>query len=100
MNKLVLTSSDPNVITSVQLFAQSQGLELEINQGSVLTLPTPKPIQTLASLEAVAIQEAIASCKGNLSEAASSLKIGRATLYRKVKEYSINTKEFRKSSAA
>ena len=99
MNKLVLTSNDPNVVTSVQLFAQSQGLELEVSGGNVLTLPTPKPLATLASLEATAIQEAISACKGNLSEAAKSLQIGRATLYRKVKEYNLSTKEFRKTAA-
>ena len=45
---------------------------------------------TIKDVEKVAIQEAIYVFKGNLTKTATSLGIGRATLYRKVKLYNID----------
>jgi transcriptional regulator of acetoin/glycerol metabolism len=47
-------------------------------------------VATINQLEATAIENAIATFKGNLTEAAKALGIGRATLYRKVKQYNID----------
>ena len=47
-------------------------------------------------IEAKAIENAIVQYKGNLTEAAKALGIGRATLYRKVKQYRIDPSMARK----
>lgn len=47
-------------------------------------------VQKMEDLEARAIEDAIGQYKGNLTEAAKALGIGRATLYRKVKQYQID----------
>lgn len=52
-------------------------------------------VVSMQQLEKAAIIQAIESCKGNLSLAAKSLGLGRATLYRKLKTYSIETKEMK-----
>ena len=47
-------------------------------------------IVPLDELEEKVIREAIKKCDGNLQLSAKLLKIGRATLYRKIKKYEIN----------
>ena len=72
----------------------------------VLAFPTPQSadvrrgVATINQLESVAIENAIAAFKGNLTEAAKALGIGRATLYRKVKQYNIDPSMARKKKAA
>lgn len=53
-------------------------------------------IQKMDDMEAKAIENAILQYKGNLTEAAKALGIGRATLYRKVKQYQIDPNVARK----
>ena len=67
-------------------------------QSNVIPFPGPKAnnelkgkVQTINELESIAIENAIYEYNGNLTEAAKALGIGRATLYRKVKQY-INNK--------
>lgn len=57
-------------------------------------------VATINQLESVAIENAIGAFKGNLTEAAKALGIGRATLYRKVKQYNIDPSAARKKKAA
>lgn len=57
-------------------------------------------VATMNELESVAIQNAIHSFNGNLTEAAKALGIGRATLYRKVKQYNIDPASARRKKAA
>lgn len=57
-------------------------------------------VATINQLESVAIENAIQAFKGNLTEAAKALGIGRATLYRKVKQYNIDPSAARKKKAA
>lgn len=59
-----------------------------------------KRVSTMNELESLAIQNAIYEYKGNLTEAARALGIGRATLYRKVKQYRINPSAARRKTAA
>lgn len=59
-----------------------------------------KRVQTINELESEAIENAIHSFNGNLTEAAKALGIGRATLYRKVKQYNIDPNFARKKRAA
>jgi len=75
------------------------------NQGATV-LPFPgasnmavhdaKSVSTMNDLESMAIKNAIFEFKGNLTEAARALGIGRATLYRKVKQYNIDPSLARK----
>ncbi len=68
--------------------------------GNVIQFPTPTAsssnVQKMEELEAHAIENAIVQYKGNLTEAAKALGIGRATLYRKVKQYHIDPSAARK----
>lgn len=57
-------------------------------------------VQKMEDVEAHAIEDAIFQFKGNLTEAAKALGIGRATLYRKVKQYQIDPSAARKKKAA
>lgn len=75
--------------------------------GNVLPFPGPSAghsvdnkIQKMDEVEAHAIENAIVQYKGNLTEAAKALGIGRATLYRKVKQYHIDPSQARKKRAA
>lgn len=73
--------------------------------GNVVPFPTPtfgaEPrVQKMEELEAKAIEDAISQYKGNLTEAAKALGIGRATLYRKVKQYQIDPSAARKRKQA
>lgn len=61
--------------------------------GKVIQFPNvmgDKKVATMNELESEAIKNAIAEYRGNLTEAAKALGIGRATLYRKVKQYNID----------
>lgn len=57
-------------------------------------------VPTMEELESRAIENAILQYRGNLTEAAKALGIGRATLYRKVKQYQIDPSIARKRRAA
>lgn len=57
-------------------------------------------VATMNELESKAIENAILQFRGNLTEAAKALGIGRATLYRKVKQYQIDPSIARKKRAA
>ncbi|MCB0342714.1 MAG: hypothetical protein KDD59_10740 [Bdellovibrionales bacterium] len=59
-----------------------------------------KRVHTMNELESIAIENAIKEYNGNLTEAAKALSIGRATLYRKVKQYGIDTSRGRRKKAA
>jgi transcriptional regulator of acetoin/glycerol metabolism len=60
-------------------------------QENALESQETKPVlKTLAQLEAEAIKETIDYFNGNLSKASKSLGIGRATIYRKIKQYGLN----------
>lgn len=98
MTQLILKCDDQDTITKVQLFAQSLGLSLEVSSSNVVSFPTNKKsdLKSISELESKAICDAVLACKGNLSEVAKHLKIGRATLYRKIKEYNIDPKELKK----
>lgn len=103
------TLSDPNARTRVmgEVPALSVGLS-PINEGAkILQFPQPalvseedKKVRTINELESIAIENAIHEFGGNLTEAAKALGIGRATLYRKVKQYNIDPSSARKKRAA
>ena len=77
-----------------------------LNEGAkILQFPQPSmgedtKVRTINELESIAIENAIHEFGGNLTEAAKALGIGRATLYRKVKQYNIDPSSARKKRAA
>ncbi|OGQ48801.1 MAG: hypothetical protein A3I09_04315 [Deltaproteobacteria bacterium RIFCSPLOWO2_02_FULL_47_10] len=60
---------------------QARAISLHIGEGHKI-LP-------LAQVERYAIEAAFVKCGGNVGEASKQLKIGQATLYRKLKEYGV-----------
>jgi hypothetical protein len=73
---------------------------LQFPVGGQAGTQTGERVATMNELESVAIQNAIQSFNGNLTEAAKALGIGRATLYRKVKQYNIDPSAARRKRAA
>ncbi len=67
---------------------------------NVYAFPADNKVQKMEEIEASAIETAIMQYKGNLTEAAKALGIGRATLYRKVKQYQIDPSQARRKRAA
>jgi len=129
-SKVLVVSDDQEVIQKARNFAYSMGVNLEIysvyqwqekerknafdssvqvlspgENKNVIPFPGAQSqdsakVQTINELESVAIENAIHQYKGNLTEAAKALGIGRATLYRKVKQYNIDTSIARRKRAA
>ena len=124
-SKIIIVSDDPVVVHRGQEFAQTLGVQCEvqapgysqgmpslssgvspINGSNVLQFPgvqssgQSSQVATINDLEAQAIEKAIQSFRGNLTEAAKALGIGRATLYRKVKLYNIDPSQARRRRAA
>ncbi len=86
-------------------FGQGTTSETSYAGSNVVPFPTPTfggepKVQKMEELEAKAIEDAISQYKGNLTEAAKALGIGRATLYRKVKQYQIDPSAARKRKQA
>ena len=65
---------------------------------NVVSFPfqSAEKVQKMEDMEAKAIEAAIHQSKGNLTEAAKALGIGRATLYRKVKQFHIDPSQARR----
>jgi DNA-binding NtrC family response regulator len=51
--------------------------------------PTEGPVPSLEAVEKSAIEEALKKFEGNVLEAAKALKVGQATLYRKIRKFGI-----------
>ena len=129
-SKVLVVSDDQEVVQKARNFAYSMGVNLEIysiyqweelerkksfdssthnlslSHGEQNIIPFPGmneaqgDVKTINELESVAIENAIHKFNGNLTEAAKALGIGRATLYRKVKQYSIDPSIARRNRAA
>lgn len=85
------------------LSAGTNPLTVESAGNNVVAFPTQQTegkVQKMEDLEAKAIESAITQYKGNLTEAAKALGIGRATLYRKVKQYHIDPSQARRRKMA
>lgn len=95
----LLESDDDRHIAHVVVPKLAAGLG-KSNENNVFSIKNMQPVQTMAELEAKAIESAIVKYRGNLTEAAKALGIGRATLYRKVKHFSIDPNLSRKQRVA
>lgn len=127
-SSFIVVSDDQALVQKAQQFGQMHGVSVQVmtpeqwdarqtsvpslvagqtsEGGKVLQFPgtnvndNRKGVATINQLESVAIENAIQAFKGNLTEAAKALGIGRATLYRKVKQYNIDPSAARKKKAA
>ncbi|MBT4761673.1 MAG: hypothetical protein HOO06_08265 [Bdellovibrionaceae bacterium] len=129
-NKVFIVSDDAAFVERAKTFCNSQGVEYSVNTpeewqqnpSTALTfgqnpvnegatvIPFPgaqmpqvqqkQRVHTINELESHAIEKAIFEFNGNLTEAAKALGIGRATLYRKVKQYNLDPSLARKKKAA
>ena len=73
---------------------------IPFNREELLSRNSDSSILSLTEMEREAITEAIALLKGNLTEVAEALGIGRATLYRKIKTYKIDVQSSRQRKVA
>ncbi len=89
------------LIQGVPALAGGANSMVSNSPGQVLAFPSSNDshVQKMDHMEAKAIENAILQYKGNLTEAAKALGIGRATLYRKVKQYQIDPAVARKKKA-
>jgi len=126
-SKFIVVSEDPVLIQKAKDFAANCGMECEVrnphsnsgfypslasgsnplntggslNHSNVVPFPSQNSkVSKMNDLEAQAIEQAIHAYRGNLTEAAKALGIGRATLYRKVKLYNIDPSQARRKKAA
>ncbi|WP_298441717.1 sigma-54 dependent transcriptional regulator [uncultured Ferrimonas sp.] len=72
-----LTTSAPDQ------FQWDQGEPVAAAPAPALTVAT-EPLSSLASIERQAIEQAIAQCEGNITQAASMLEVSPSTIYRKM----------------
>ncbi len=89
-----LVNGVPSLSTGHQPLQPTQTL-----QNNVVNFPfqqQTEKVQKMEDMEAKAIEAAIHQYKGNLTEAAKALGIGRATLYRKVKQFHIDPSQARR----
>jgi DNA-binding NtrC family response regulator len=90
-----LVNGVPSLSTGVQPLQPTQALQ----NSNVVNFPfqqQTEKVQKMEDMEAKAIEAAINQYKGNLTEAAKALGIGRATLYRKVKQFHIDPSQARR----
>jgi DNA-binding NtrC family response regulator len=81
-----------NVIESLLLMSDEPLItlaDLPTDIAPVPAIASPAPVTSLESLEHKAIEAAIASHSGNLTNAARALGISRTTLYRKMEQYGL-----------
>lgn len=67
----------------------AQKKETMERSAEILAKQLPQKVLPLDKVERFVIEQALKACTGNVAKAASCLKIGQATLYRKLKQYGI-----------
>ena len=121
MNKLIFISNSLIDIETVKHFAEKNNYSLEYyspdewknlqNKKPIDVKPTPIDNdnnvldksasfgvqKTMDELKKEAIKTALLKSRGNASKAAEVLQIGRATLYRKIKDLGFNLNSIRKN---
>jgi transcriptional regulator with GAF, ATPase, and Fis domain len=80
----------PSLSAGSQPVTEEGGKVLQFRQPVIQQSNVDGGVKTINELESIAIENAISEFGGNLTEAAKALGIGRATLYRKVKQYGID----------
>lgn len=68
----------------------------DINSNNNMYIFNNKKILSLDKVEKICIENALKQFNGNASEAAKALKIGKATIYRKIKKFNISLEIYNK----
>ena len=90
IERIVVLGNDSHVrLKHLPPAMQVQGSKSSENGIFPVSLEESGKILPLDVVERYAIESALRLCLGNVSEAASKLKIGQATLYRKIKQYGL-----------
>ena len=118
MSKIIIISSNRRLISETTDWAVQKSCQVEhyteqewknkkiqtgndnvisINKG--VTLPTGrtslKSLKPLGEVQMDTIRQALYSMNGNISRVSKALNIGRATLYRKIKDHGIDLSDIR-----
>lgn len=100
VNGQLSEGSVPALSAGSQPVNNEGGKVLQFRQPLTQSVDADGKVKTINELESIAIENAISEFGGNLTEAAKALGIGRATLYRKVKQYGIDPSQARRRKAA
>ncbi|MCE9624685.1 MAG: sigma-54 dependent transcriptional regulator [Deltaproteobacteria bacterium] len=95
IERLVVLSNDSQVKVK-HLPAHLQNVERAIGWSrdqNIRSIASEKEVFTLEQIEKQAIESALKKCEGNVLEAARRLKVGQATLYRKIRKFGIAREE-------
>ncbi len=121
MSKVILISSSKSVASAISKMASQQGCQFEhyateehwhSNNSSFNnvipfhknhSLPSGQkefhlPQKSLNEIQFETINQALLKMRGNVSKVSRILRVGRATLYRKIKEYGIDVHDIRKQA--
>ena len=117
MNKFIVIGSDSAQLKEIENWANEKQYKVdfysekewnEIEKKVVPLRPYTLPYGALPSLGNVSLDEmqiqmisrALEVTNGNISRVSGLLKVGRATLYRKIKEYNIDVNSLRSSKSS
>ncbi len=118
MSKIIVISSDPDLISEAKHLASEKSCSIEcyteqnwkhksrpfeknnvINIRRDAELPSGKTnlktLKPLGEVQMDTIRQALYSMNGNVSRVSKALNIGRATLYRKIKDHDVDLSDIR-----
>ena len=115
MSKIIVISSDRRLVSEIADWASQKSCQVEhyteqewqsknpnnnvisIKKDVVLPIGTNtiKPLKPLGEVQMETIRQALYSMNGNISRVSKALNIGRATLYRKIKDHDIDLLDIR-----
>ena len=120
MSRVIVISSNPNLVSEVKQTVSRQDCQFEHyteerwkvkknSSNNVLPFRNNNPLpfgqkktdftqKSLDEIQFETIKKALFKTKGNVSKVSKILCIGRATLYRKIKEYKIDLLDIRKEA--
>ena len=110
MGKFVAISSDSKVLQDLQEWASKNRHTLELYteeewediENKIIPLQShlpgginPANIKSLKDLESQAVIALLTAMNGNITKVSQMLKVGRATIYRKIRDNDINVEKMR-----
>ena len=110
MGKFVAISSDSKVLQDLQEWASKNRHTLELYteeewediENKIIPLQShlpgginPANIKSLKDLESQAVIALLTAMNGNITKVSQMLKVGRATIYRKIRDNDINVERMR-----
>lgn len=86
----------PNPMLTAQYLPAGIASQLS---GEPLAAKSARPLsQSVAQMECTSVTAMLTQCAGDVNAAAEALHISRASLYRKIKKYNLNPKEYRRAA--